>query len=323
MINYKNNFIFNVLDEKAAKMFAQNTSFIFYDRRIKTAFRKIIAAPKPLVKYYFTDSTMSRIKQMDLTHCYPTKLGYLFEKFGQEVGICISKENNLAFAYIITATNIQLIVTSGTNKSARASLDDFGKENYAPWMKSIVGSCVISYHTDIPEILPNNTWSIINKKDIEYSKMNKELIREIQNIGKELKKLPSGLSFSDITSKDSALIFNLMEDSKIKSYKIWDAIKMFIFLKTAKVIDQTFISENQNYGSKSKSKQNESNGIIIVDSTWDSSIHVINPFAVSGYFRDQPKKNKKNEWYKELIYIDSYMKSGYHRNAKSIPDAVS
>ncbi len=30
----------------------------------------------------------------------------------------------------------------------------------------------------------------------------------------------------------------------------------------------------------------------------------------------QNKKNPKGEWYKELIFVDSFVRHGYHRNAK-------
>ena len=30
----------------------------------------------------------------------------------------------------------------------------------------------------------------------------------------------------------------------------------------------------------------------------------------------QNKKNDSGEWYKELIYVDSFVRHGYHRNAK-------
>lgn len=323
MIDYKNNFIFNLLQPGALKKFSGVSSSIFYDKRTKTAFRKIFAAPKPFTKYYFADTTMQRVKAIDLKNCYPTKLEYLFEKYGSEVGICMCKENNLAFVYIIGATDIQLIVTSGTKKSSIASIDDFGNTSYSAWMKTIVGACVICYHKNDVDVLVNNTLGVLLSNRDEAFKYDNEEKRELLKINKELKLLPEKWTFETLTQRETPCMFNSYQDLKIKSDKIWDAIKMFIFLKTAKVIEQTFISENKIYGNKSTSKQNESNGIIIVDSTWDSSIHVINPFSVSGHFRDQPKKNKKNEWYKELIYIDSYMKSGYHRNAKSIPDAAS
>jgi len=29
----------------------------------------------------------------------------------------------------------------------------------------------------------------------------------------------------------------------------------------------------------------------------------------------QRKKNEKGEWYREMIFVDSYLRHGYHRNA--------
>lgn len=317
MIDYKNNFIFNLLNEKALKAFSHCTSFAFYDKRIKTVFRKILIAPRPLHKYYFSDTTMERIKSIDLTNCHPTKLGYLFEKHGAEVGICICKEDNLAFVYIIGAVDIQLIITSGTSKSSQLTVDNYRNENYAGFDKTIVGSCIISYDTDIPSIMANNIVAMIQyKKQLGLNISHKE-IKRLDNEFKYAKKI--GLNLGDIdniTLKNNLpYYYNKREDLTIKNKKIWTAIQMFIFLKTAKVIDKTFISENQMYGKLSKSKLNVTNGITIIDSTWDSSINVINPFAVRGHFRDQPKKNKKKEWYYEVIYIDSFMKTGYHRRA--------
>lgn len=39
-------------------------------------------------------------------------------------------------------------------------------------------------------------------------------------------------------------------------------------------------------------------------------------FIVRGFFRLQNKKNEFGEWYKELIFVDSFIRHGYHRNAK-------
>lgn len=323
MIDYKNYFIFEILKEKILKTFSDRPSVFFYDRRTKSVFRKILVAPKPLTKYWFTDTTMQRVKLMDLSKCYPTKLGYLFEKHGPEIGMVFCNDDKLAFVYAISATNIQLIITSGTKKAFKLRVNDFGQRDYADFNKAMVGACVISYDNNKPEFLINNLLSIINNgktpdliKRGLFSKRNpdsrKALFRLIKDIDIREKK---GRDYP-ITYNEFPELFNTYEDQKIKEAKIWTAIKMFIFLKTAKVIDQTFLSENDNYGIASKLSGNDSTGIIVVDSTWDSSIHVINPFAVSGHFRQQPKKNIKKEWYKELIYIDSYMKNGYHRNAK-------
>lgn len=63
---------------------------------------------------------------------------------------------------------------------------------------------------------------------------------------------------------------------------------------------------------------NESSfNITLMDSTWFTTIVRNEGFKVRGHFRLQPKKNNE-EWTKELIYIDEYQKSGYHRQAKKL-----
>ena len=256
---------------------------------------------------------------MDLSKCDESKLDYIFDKYGGEVGICICRDNNLAFVYVIGASNIQLIVTSGL--SGTIFYEDVPLITTEAY-KMIPGACVINYQNADTDILVNNLISLLSSKNkdlLNSVNRSSELRKEIYKINKEISKLPEDRIFKDIPKNDSTYLNLYVEDYIIKQGKILDAIKMFIFLKTASVVEKTFVSENQNYGSKSKSKNNDSVGIIVVDSTWDSSIHVINPFAVSGHFRDQPKKNDKGKWYKELIYIDSYMKSGYCRKAKITP----
>ena len=314
MINYKDNFILSFLEKKAIRGFSSSSSCIFYDKRIKEIFRKQLSENVQPVKYYFTDSTMKRVNVIDLTNCYPTKLGYLFDKYPNELGVCICKEDNIGFIYQIGLNDIKLIITSGTKRSGNTSIDEFGKVNYSAWLKTIVGSAIISFDSNSVAIMPNNTLSMILNGYPENA--NRESMLEILKIGKHIEKLSSiDKQLSDISKKDDPYIFNFVEDINIKTVKIWKSIKMFIFLKTANVVDKTFISDSK-IGVKGNQTEKENEGIIVVDSTWDSSINVVNPFPVSGHFRYQPKKNEKKEWYKEVIYIDSFMKTGYNRRAK-------
>ena len=46
-----------------------------------------------------------------------------------------------------------------------------------------------------------------------------------------------------------------------------------------------------------------------------NSANRYNNIFVRAHFKLQPKKNKMGEWYKELIFIESYTRHGYHRNA--------
>ena len=61
---------------------------------------------------------------------------------------------------------------------------------------------------------------------------------------------------------------------------------------------------------------------IVMDSRWFVKIVNDNDIFVRGFFRFQNKKNELGDWYKELIFVDSYVRHGYHRNAK-IEDNLS
>lgn len=56
--------------------------------------------------------------------------------------------------------------------------------------------------------------------------------------------------------------------------------------------------------------------VVVMDSKWFRKIINDNDIYVRGFFRMQNKKNEFGEWYKELIFVDSFVRHGYHRNAK-------
>lgn len=53
-----------------------------------------------------------------------------------------------------------------------------------------------------------------------------------------------------------------------------------------------------------------------MDSKWFRKIVNDNGIYVREFWRMQNKKNDEGEWYKELIFVDSFVRHGYHRNAK-------
>ncbi|ROT22883.1 hypothetical protein EEL51_01615 [Muribaculaceae bacterium Isolate-110 (HZI)] len=63
--------------------------------------------------------------------------------------------------------------------------------------------------------------------------------------------------------------------------------------------------------------------VIVMDSIWFRKIINENDIYVRGFFRMQNKKNELGEWYKELIFVDSFVRHGYHRNAKIEDDEVN
>ena len=61
--------------------------------------------------------------------------------------------------------------------------------------------------------------------------------------------------------------------------------------------------------------------VIVMDSRWFRKIVNENDIYVRGFWRLQNKKNKSGEWYKELIFVNPFVRHGYHRNAK-IEDVI-
>ena len=70
------------------------------------------------------------------------------------------------------------------------------------------------------------------------------------------------------------------------------------------------------YKHKEKVRNESGQEVIVMDSRWFVKIVNDNDIRVKGFFRMQNKKNDFGEWYKELIYVDSFVRHGYHRNAK-------
>ncbi|WP_277234491.1 hypothetical protein [Phocaeicola salanitronis] len=69
------------------------------------------------------------------------------------------------------------------------------------------------------------------------------------------------------------------------------------------------------YKAKEKVRNESGQEVIVMDSRWFRKIVNNNDIFVRGFFRFQNKKNEKGEWYKELIFVDSYIRHGYHRDA--------
>ena len=66
---------------------------------------------------------------------------------------------------------------------------------------------------------------------------------------------------------------------------------------------------------KKKVINNTGQKVVVLDSKWFRKIINNNVIFVRGFFRLQRKKNSIGEWYKELIFVESYVRNGYHRDA--------
>ncbi len=127
----------------------------------------------------------------------------------------------------------------------------------------------------------------------------------------------------------------LMEDDQLfagrkkeeqKQIYVWVADKLMSYLAVKKYVKvetiivpvgTTMKLDDKILGYKSKEKVRNESGqeVIVMDSRWFRKIVNDNEIFVRGFFRFQNKKDENGEWYKELIFVDSYVRHGYHRNA--------
>lgn len=99
---------------------------------------------------------------------------------------------------------------------------------------------------------------------------------------------------------------------------IYLAVKKYVKVETVVVPAYGTIKMNQavpDYKFKDKIQNVSGQEVIVMDSRWFRRIVNDNDVFVRGFFRFQNKKNEKGEWYKELIFVDSYVRHGYHRKA--------
>ena len=97
------------------------------------------------------------------------------------------------------------------------------------------------------------------------------------------------------------------------------AVKKYAKVETIVVPDMaiTMLEDSRGkYKHKEKVRNESGQEVIVMDSRWFVKIVNDNDIPVRGFFRMQNKKNNLGEWYKELIYVDSFVRHGYHRNAK-------
>lgn len=97
------------------------------------------------------------------------------------------------------------------------------------------------------------------------------------------------------------------------------AVKRYVKVETVIIPQGKFTGVNGTsleYVDKKKVINNSGQEVIVMDSRWFRKIVNDNDIYVRGFWRMQNKKNSEGEWYKELIFVDPFIRHGYHRNAK-------
>lgn len=97
------------------------------------------------------------------------------------------------------------------------------------------------------------------------------------------------------------------------------AVKKYAEVETIIVPNKSKLfveDEIQGYKHKEKVLNESGQEVVIMDSRWFVKIINDNDIFVRGFFRMQRYKNIHGEWAKKLIFVDSFIRHGYHRNAK-------
>lgn len=99
---------------------------------------------------------------------------------------------------------------------------------------------------------------------------------------------------------------------------LYIAVKKYVQIEVLEIPQGKFtaiVGTTLEYVDKKKIINNTGQKVIVLDSKWFRKIINNNNIFVRGFFRLQNKKNSQGEWYKELIFVDSYVRNGYHRDA--------
>lgn len=106
---------------------------------------------------------------------------------------------------------------------------------------------------------------------------------------------------------------------RLQFIAVYLAVKKYIKVETLIIPQGTYTDIEGTpleYVEKKKVINQTGQEVIIMDSKWFKKIINDNDIPVRGFFRMQNKKNTDGEWYKELIFVDQFIRHGYHRKAK-------
>ena len=186
--------------------------------------------------------------------------------------------------------------------------------------------CDADYSVGV-ELLPWSPFAMIYRRQFPHNDEMKNLYPLIDGLIKDFPSLQEGDTKSVFASLSNRRILAKFKKENRPSVPalemhafgwscVYMAFKAFIFLKTSEVYTQVYVPDST--PSAFRRKGFKPLNYIQVDATWDMNIDVNTPFPVRGHFVHQPCKDEKGEWTRKLIYVEQYMKKGYHRRAKKI-----
>ncbi len=134
-----------------------------------------------------------------------------------------------------------------------------------------------------------------------------------------------GVGIVNTILEDSILFKGTLEERQRAVASVGNFVASYVAVKKYIKIETIIIPQGKftavdgtplEYVDKKKVVNNIGQEVVVMDSKWFRKIINDNDIYVRGFWRFQNKKNEFGEWYKELIFIDPFVRHGYHRNAK-------
>lgn len=245
-------------------------------------------------KKYFkiTDRTRERISKIPTEGLNGIKLSQLRDRAGEN-GI-VYFTDKLHFAYCITNTSVNILVSEVEFKYTVDDVNFYLSKLFSGYVYMDFASEEIQSWINHPLDILNDNGTLL-KREMAYIKAAQK-----------------------IASGGSEVVRKAREEFNIIYQRVRLCFQSFLFLYLAKIIDTTTISSEKELTFKERlagAKRTDID-VIVVNTLYDENEKTINPFAVTGHFRNQPIGPGRKET--KLIYIDQFMKTGYTRKATKI-----
>lgn len=246
------------------------------------------------IKYFhITDTTKKRLDNVPVEEINGSKLINL--KSNLSAGLVFFNDG-LHFIYLIRNNGVYIM-------SSRCKYRKKYDDPLFAIGQIMSGFLYYDFYSDLKCCYLNNILDVINNPD--------------HLIAKDFPSLQRLRKIRKLAEKGNYDLYNLEKpdlEQKYADTKL--CLQAFMFIHFAKVINTTRVSKDYDTRSlieKINHKEIPTYNVIEVDTFYDETMRVINPFSVKGHFRNQPFGVGLKET--KLIYIDSFMKTGYTRTA--------
>lgn len=292
-MNMKDLSLFGIAkNTKFLKAFSKKTSTYFATKHSCALFAGFLNNPD-LKIFHITDTTKKRLANVPIEEITGGKLIDLKTK--PSCGIVFFNDG-LHFLYLIRNNGVYIM---SSRQKTTQKVDDVSF--YVSEIMS--GFLYYDFFSDSAVCYINNILGTLNQGD-HLLLRDKGCLPVVKQLVKEEKE-----GKTDLYDK-----YKQDFDQKWNGTKL--CLQAFMFIHFAKTINTTKVSgeyDSRTFSEKIKKKAIPTVNVIQVDTFYDETMEVINPFGVTGHYRNQPIGKGRAET--KLIYIDSFMKTGYTRIA--------